>query len=158
MKCIEPSSHWRYLPESCIHEDVIKWKHFPRYWPFVRGIHRLPLNSPHKGQWHGALMFSFVCVWINGWVNNRGACNLKRHRAPYDIIVMASIDILSFHLSQILHRSLPANLLRITDILCPSYNTNILIISGMAISHYWKLSVYLIYSDPICRRVVLSSA
>ena len=22
------------------HDDVIKWKHFPRYWPFVRGIHR----------------------------------------------------------------------------------------------------------------------
>ena len=32
------------------HDDVIKWKHFPRYWPFVRGIHRSPVNSPHKGQ------------------------------------------------------------------------------------------------------------
>ena len=30
------------------HDDVIKWKHFPRYWPFVRGIHRSPVNSPHK--------------------------------------------------------------------------------------------------------------
>ena len=39
------------------HVDVIKWKHFQRYWPFVRGIHRSPVNSPHKGQWHGALMF-----------------------------------------------------------------------------------------------------
>ena len=38
------------------HDDVIKWKHFPRYWPFVRGIHRSPVNSPHKGQWCGALM------------------------------------------------------------------------------------------------------
>ena len=28
-------------------DDVIKWKHFPRYWPFVRGIHRSPVNSPH---------------------------------------------------------------------------------------------------------------
>ena len=28
-----------------IHDDVIKWKHFPRYWPFVRRIHRLPVNS-----------------------------------------------------------------------------------------------------------------
>ena len=27
-----------------------------------------PVNSPHKGQWRGALMFSLVCVWINGWV------------------------------------------------------------------------------------------
>ena len=33
------------------HYDVIKWKHFPRYWPFVRGIHRSPVNSPHNGQW-----------------------------------------------------------------------------------------------------------
>ena len=32
------------------HDDVIKWKHFPRYWPFVRGIHRSPVNYPHKGQ------------------------------------------------------------------------------------------------------------
>ena len=52
------------------HDDVIKWKHFPRYWPFVRGIHRSPVNSPHKGQWRGALMFSLICAWINGWVNN----------------------------------------------------------------------------------------
>ena len=41
------------------HDDVIKWKHFPRYWPFVRGIHRSPVNSPHKGQWCGASMFCF---------------------------------------------------------------------------------------------------
>ena len=32
----------------CQHDDVSKGKHFPRYWPFVRGIHRLPVNSPHK--------------------------------------------------------------------------------------------------------------
>ena len=41
------------------HDDVMKLKHFPRYWPFVRGIHRSPVNSPHKGQWRGALVFSF---------------------------------------------------------------------------------------------------
>ena len=29
---------------KCCHDDVIKWKHFPRYWPFVRGIHRPPVN------------------------------------------------------------------------------------------------------------------
>ena len=32
------------------HDDVIKWKHFPRCWPFVRRIHRSPVNSPHKSQ------------------------------------------------------------------------------------------------------------
>ena len=54
----------------CIHDDVIKCKHFPRYWPFVRGIHRSPVNSPHKGLWRGALMCSLICARINGWVNN----------------------------------------------------------------------------------------
>ena len=70
------------------HDDVIKWKHFPRYWPFVRGIHGLPVNSPHKGQWRGALMFSLICAWMNGWVNNREAGDLRGHCAHYDVIVM----------------------------------------------------------------------
>ena len=70
------------------HDDVIKWKPFPRYWPFVRGIHRSPVNSPHKGQWRGALMFSLICAWISAWVNNREAGNLRRHRAHYDVNVM----------------------------------------------------------------------
>ena len=70
------------------HDDVIKWKHFPRYWPLVRGIHRSPVNSPHKGQWRGALMFSLVCVWTNGWVNNREAGDLRRYRTHYDVILM----------------------------------------------------------------------
>ena len=57
---------------------VLKWKHFPRYWPFVWGIHRSAVNSPHKGQWRGPLMFSFICAWINGWVNNPGPLFTKR--------------------------------------------------------------------------------
>ena len=72
-----------------IHDDVIKWKHFPRYWPFVRGIHRSPVNSPQKGQWRGALMFSFICPWIKSSVNIREAGDLKRYRAHYDVIVMS---------------------------------------------------------------------
>ena len=70
------------------HDDVIKWKHFPRYWPFVRGIHRSPVNSQHKGQWRGALIFSLICDWINGWANNREADDLRRYRAHYDVTVM----------------------------------------------------------------------
>ena len=68
------------------HDDVIKWKHFPRYWPFLRGIHRP--RWIHKGQWRGALMFSLICAWINGWVNNREAGDLRRYRAHYDVTVM----------------------------------------------------------------------
>ena len=58
------------------------------YWPFVRGIHRSLVNSPHKGQWRGAFMFSLICASINGWVNNGEAGDLRRHRAHYDGIVM----------------------------------------------------------------------
>ena len=71
-----------------LHDDAIKWKHFPRYWSFVRGIHRSPVNSPHKGQWRRALMFSLIFAWINGWVNNRKAGDLRRNRAHYDVSVM----------------------------------------------------------------------
>ena len=47
-------------------------------------------NSPHKGQWRGVLMFSLICAWTNGWVNNRNAGDLRRHRAHYDVIVMCT--------------------------------------------------------------------
>ena len=46
-------------PYAGNHDDVIKWKHFPRYWPFVRETHGSPVNSPRKGQWRGVLMFFF---------------------------------------------------------------------------------------------------
>ena len=71
-----------------VHDDVIKWKHFPRNWPFVQGIHLSTVNSPHKGQWRGALMFCLICVRINDWVNNREAADLRFYRAHYDVIVM----------------------------------------------------------------------
>ena len=70
------SLHW-YLHN--LHDAVIKWKHFPRYWSFVRGIHLSPVNSPYKGQWRRTLMFSLICGWIKGWVNNGKAGNLRHH-------------------------------------------------------------------------------
>ena len=70
------------------HDDVIKRKHYPRYWLFVPGIHRSPVNSPHKGQWRGALMFSLICAWTNGWASNRDDGDLRRHRTHYDVTVM----------------------------------------------------------------------
>ena len=73
---------------------VIKWKHFPRYWPFVRGIHRSPVNSLHKGKWCGAFMFSSISAWIIAWVNNREAGDLRRHRDHNDVTVMRTISSL----------------------------------------------------------------
>ena len=73
-------------------QEMTWWRHqietFPRYWPLVRGIHRSPVNSPHKGQWCGALLFPLICAWTNGWINNQDAEDLRRHRAHYDITVM----------------------------------------------------------------------
>ena len=82
-------------PSHHSHDDVIKWKHSPRNWPFVRRIHRSPVNAPHKGQRRGALMFSLICAWINNWVNNRKAGDLRRNHAHYDVIVMVSADVMA---------------------------------------------------------------
>ena len=71
-----------------VHDDVIKWKHFPHYWPFVQGIHRSLVNSPHKGQWRGALMFSLIYAWTNAWVHNCEAGDLRCHHTHYDVTVM----------------------------------------------------------------------
>ena len=84
-----------------IHDDVIKWKHFPGHWPFVRGIHRSPVNSLHKGQWRGALMFSLIYARITGWVKTGEAGHLRCHFAHYDVIVMR-------HISQEASRGSPA--------------------------------------------------
>ena len=80
-----------------IHDDVIQCKHFPRYWPFVLGIHQSPVNSPHKDQWRGALMFSLIYAWINGSVNNREAGYLIRHRAHYDVTLMTNFTWMRGH-------------------------------------------------------------
>ena len=71
-----------------VHDDAIKWKHFPRHWPFVRGIHRSAVNPPHKGQWRGALMFSLMRAWTDGWANHRDAGDLRHHRAHYAVTLM----------------------------------------------------------------------
>ena len=76
---------------TVLYDYVIKWKHFPRYWPFVRRIHRSPVNSPNKCQWRGTLMFSLIYAWLKGWVNNGEAGDLRRHRAHYDVIVMSGV-------------------------------------------------------------------
>ena len=75
------------------HDDVIKCKYFPRYWPFAKGIHRPPVDSPHKGQWRGALLFSLICALTNEWANNRDAGNLGRHRAHYDVTMLRLLQL-----------------------------------------------------------------
>ena len=73
--------------DKAFHGDVIKWKHFPRHWLLVRGIHRWPVNSPHRGQWHGALMFSLICERLSkqswGWWFETPSHSLWRHYNVY---------------------------------------------------------------------------
>ena len=70
------------------------WRHqmetFSALLALCAGNSPVPVNSPHKGQWRGALMFSLICAWINGWVNNREAGDLGRHRGHYDVNVMGT--------------------------------------------------------------------
>ena len=54
------------------------------------GMYRWPVDSPHKYQWRGALLFSMMCAWTNGWANNRDAGDLGCHIAHCDVTVMSS--------------------------------------------------------------------
>ena len=54
----------------------------------MQGIHRSPVNSPHRVQWRRALMFTLIFAWTNNWVNNRDAGDLRHDRAHYDVTVM----------------------------------------------------------------------
>ena len=65
-----------FLP---LHDDVIKWNLSPRYWPIVRGIHRSPVNSPHKGQWRWVMISSLIWVIVNSNFRNKLQWNLKRN-------------------------------------------------------------------------------
>ena len=81
-----PNTWWRHQMETRLAISTVP----KRYWPLVRGILRSPVNSPHKGQWRAALMFSLVCTWTNGWVNNGDTGDLRRHRAQYHVTVMTT--------------------------------------------------------------------
>ena len=85
------------------HDDIIIWKHFPHYWPFVWGIHRSPVNSPHKGQWRGASMFSLLCAlnkrlnkqlwgwwfeWVSEWLSLTAFLEQRTARSIWDTITL----------------------------------------------------------------------
>ena len=86
-----------FIPQWGFNEWAVKvttgyhawWRHQmekkSRYWRFVRGIHRSPVNNPHDGQWHRALT---ICACTSGWANHRDASDLRRHRIPYEVTVM----------------------------------------------------------------------
>ena len=63
-------------------------------WPFVWRIHRSPVNSPHKGQWCGALLFSLICASTNTWANNGDVVDLRCHHTHYDVTVMGIQNVI----------------------------------------------------------------
>ena len=85
--------HWR-----CVWFPLYQWSHIEGYGKVdmykakskhnkARLLPKMPwwrhqmVNSPHNSQWRGALMLSLICAWINCWVNNCEAGDLRRHRA-----------------------------------------------------------------------------
>ena len=82
------SFEWSAQQNVTMHADIIKWKHFPCYWPFVHWIHQSMVNSLHKDQWHGTLMFSLICTWTNVSGNNWDTSGWRRHCAHYDVTLM----------------------------------------------------------------------
>ena len=99
------------FPQSFrVHDGVIKWKFFPRYWPLVKGIHRYL----HNNQSRRALMFSLICAWTNGWATNRDAGGLRRHRAQYDVTVMCTTTIAAITLVALLFMDNVGNVVKTT--------------------------------------------
>ena len=68
------------------------WRHqmetFSALLAFCEEIQRSLLNSPHKGQWRGTLMFLWSAPHPNGWANHPGAGDLRHHPVQYDFTVM----------------------------------------------------------------------
>ena len=67
------STHWpalvSYFDLVALHDDVIKWKHFPRNWPFVRGIHRsrwIPRTSASDAE-----LWCFFDLLLNKWLSKQ---------------------------------------------------------------------------------------
>ena len=74
-RCFEKCNLWTHVMYPW-------WRHqmetFSALLALCAGNSPVPVNSPHKGQWRGALMFCLICVWTNGWVNNHEAGDLRR--------------------------------------------------------------------------------
>ena len=75
-----------YLDKLIYIYEYLWWRHQMEKFSALRVP--VPVKSPHNSQWRGALMFSLICAWISGWVNNLKAGDLRRHRAHHDVTVM----------------------------------------------------------------------
>ena len=87
---------WKFILEDLVDDKSLPWwRHQMETFSALLALcagHWSMVNSPHKGQWRGAVMFCLIYAWINGWVNTGEAGDLRRHRAHYDVIVMTGSD------------------------------------------------------------------
>ena len=83
---IECTRLWTYL--SRYEPDAPCWRRQMETFSSLLAL--CAVNSPHKCQWRGVLMFSLICAWTNGCANNRDAGDLRKPRAHYDATVMLS--------------------------------------------------------------------
>ena len=88
------------------HEDVVSWKRFPHYWPFVRGIHRWPVNSPRKGPVMRIVDAYFVVIVENFWTNHRVVGNTMKNNMSLDIHVQTNASLTCW-LTGLLHQCPP---------------------------------------------------
>ena len=72
---------------NTIHHYVIKWNHFPRYWPFVR--------EPTGDHWQRLVteLWCLMCAWKNGWANSLDAGDLRHHDSRCDVTLMPIMEL-----------------------------------------------------------------
>ena len=85
-QCCRGISWWRHQMET-----------FSALLALCAGNSSVPVKSPHKGQWRGALLFCLICAWINDWVNNREAGDLRGHCGHYDVNVIFQVCFITLH-------------------------------------------------------------
>ena len=107
---------WHQHDTVWVHDDVIKWKHFPRYWPFVRGIHRSPVTRSFD---------VFFDLRLNKRLSkqSQGWSDLRLNRAHCDVIVVCWKNLLYSY------RNLDSSFNTISI-----YNTHILVPNHLSIS------------------------
>ena len=83
------TSWWWFWLVSWSSVRVSRWRHQMEIFSALLTL--CAGNSPVKGNDAGLWCFLWSAPWINGWVNNREAGDLRRHRAHYDVIVMMNL-------------------------------------------------------------------
>ena len=117
------------------------WRHQMETFSALLAICAGNSNSPYKGQWRGALMFSLICAWISGWINNCEASDFRYYRTHYDVNVMW-VKIICSNVNSIYTIKLPyfgeTNIcfITVTSLICFSKTYTPMLIQNAAVSEY----------------------